>query len=227
METPRQQQTTSDAAFDSEVFRLWMSLMQSRLQIQSKCIELSLHVTTGLAGAIAAAAIAKGGFDFAELRFPIVLVPIVLVFGLYGLIQTLILINYIYHTYALRGNYLYHAQITHSIFRTFGSDTIVKLSKDIDGLKYGRQFVFKQSRRLLSIFQPLVFYVSVAIGWSAVTWSLTQLLQTWWPYLIVVLLWLSLFLLAFLHWLAALNRNFANYLLHKYFEETSVSVRRP
>ncbi|MFZ1072984.1 MAG: hypothetical protein WAO21_06055 [Verrucomicrobiia bacterium] len=225
MEISKPQETPSDAAIDSEVFRLWMSLMQSRLQIQSKCIELSLHVTTGLAGAIAAVAIAKSGFDFADLHHSNILAPVVLVFGLYGLIETLILSNYIYHAYALRGNSLYHTRIMLSMRRTFGYDRIDELSKEITGLKGGWRKVFKLSRGFLSIFQPLVFYISVAIGWLAVTWSLPQVWQSCWSYLIVVLIWVSLFVLAFLHWLAALNPNFANFLVHKNFEETYASIK--
>jgi hypothetical protein len=126
MEIPNSQETPSDSVLDLEVFRVWMNLMQVRVESQRKCIEMSLQITTGLAGAIAAAAITKNGFTIADLSQPKVLVPIVLVFGLYGLIQTLILMNYIYHTHTLRGADFYRANLMCSLEKAFGPEKMEK-----------------------------------------------------------------------------------------------------
>jgi hypothetical protein len=86
-----------------EFLRQQLDLVRLRMTFQNKCVEMSIQVTAGLAAAIAGAIIASisntsGNEEIANIqkKEPIL---IFLPFLLYGITQSLLLANYIYHSY--------------------------------------------------------------------------------------------------------------------------------
>jgi hypothetical protein len=168
METPMQQQPPPSADRDDkfpdvEIYKAQMSQLELRAGFQNKCVEMSLHITTGLVGAAAVAVIAafaNDKFDFAKLRL-----PIALVFSLYGIIQLLILSNYIYQTFMMQGaSHVYRGVTVRSFGKVLSFGVEDKLPKD-------EQAEGEQAKRALIRFigkvkklQPAIIYVSAALG---------------------------------------------------------------
>ena len=88
----------------AEVYKVCMREALLRVELQNKCVEMSIHITSGLAAAIAAAFIAALTRPTVQSAFPNITamcLPIVLTFGFYGFIQSMIMTNYIYQTFHL------------------------------------------------------------------------------------------------------------------------------
>jgi hypothetical protein len=205
MEIPTQQQTPPSADRDDtinisdvEIYKTQMSQAQFRVVLQNKCVEMSLHVTTGLAGAVAVAVIAafaNDKFDFAKL------IPVVLVFSFYGLIQLLILTNYIYQTFMMQGFSHVYNDVTLRSFRKVRSfsrrDELPKDEQAED--KQVRpafcRFLFKRVKRL----QPFIIYMSALLGGLLATASLLLHPQPWDIVIsiVVVLFWWCLVLVIY------------------------------
>ena len=203
------QHTASPDTLTAEVYQISMRQGQLRAELQSKCVEMSIHVTTGLAAAIAAAWIAvlvrssvpPAYFDFTKIRLPIVLAS-----GFYGFIQSLILTNYIYQTFHLLCvNWTFeHVKVSHLAAPVLGtiivSDMALMQSKETTHLgNWRRRFLSK----LLTWFQPLVLYLSVAIAWLVASCGLLlspyTIFTLCWTIVIVAVLWCSFLFLLCLH----------------------------
>lgn len=159
---------------------------------------MSIQITSGLAVVVGAtiASIAKntGSFELRDLEK--IRLPIIIIFGLYVLIQFLLLTNYIYHTVTVHGgSFVYKKVIGRSFERIF----------EIDGLTNDKKPIKTSDQWLVNKLQPLVIYFSTAAGLVLVSY----VLFTQPPILslcclrcvvaIVVILWGFLFVLIYLH----------------------------
>ena len=181
METANQHQTPPPAKlddFDVEIYKTHASVTQFRVGLQNKCIEMSLHITMGLAGAVAAAAIAWITRTNSSSSDPVTIRCLMfIVFYLYGLIQLLILTNYIYQTYMLQGfGYIYN-DVTVRSFRK------VLSFSGRDELPNAGQVEGKQARRdpnrFVGKLQPLILYVSTVLGGLLALVSILMSILLW------------------------------------------------
>jgi hypothetical protein len=79
------------------VYGVWTNLAAFRSQMQHKCVEMSLQITTGLAVGVFALMVAKPA-DPSAFNSP-TKHCLVIVVNLYTILQLLILANYLYHTF--------------------------------------------------------------------------------------------------------------------------------
>lgn len=205
MEEPKQQQSSSSPeGFDLEVFRNYVSITQQRVGLQNKCVEMSIQITSGLAVVVVGATIASiaknsGSYEFPDLEK--IRLPIIIIFGLYGLIQSLLLTNYIYHAVTVQGSsYIYGNVIRQSFKRVLAIDV---RSKDKGRIKTRGLGFVKMLKPLVEMLQPLVVYSSAALGWLVVSCVLLfmrpAILPSYCAFAIVIILWFCFYLLFWLH----------------------------
>ena len=144
---------------DQESIRHSVALTAQRIALQNKCVDLSIHVTSGLAVAVAGSVFAwifnivnPGG-----LVNPLTIsVVTAIILGFYVFIQLLLLTNYIYHTVAI---YCFDC--------AYGRITWQSSRKDIPSaiLNNSENRLFKAFPWVVNNVQPLALYVSIGIGW--------------------------------------------------------------
>ena len=211
-----------------EIFKVCKREELLRVELQNKCVEMSIHITSGLAAAIAAAIIAVLTRPTEQSAFPKITItamwlPIVLTFGFYGIIQSMIMTNYIYQTFHLFCICLTFDPVTeprkHHLYATSAPDAAHTQSKKTTHLGnrlpwYSAcDFILSKFQPLalfiLSKFQPLALYLSILIAWIVVSvvlllQSLTILPLCWtiplrWTIVIVAVLWVWFVVLILLH----------------------------
>lgn len=185
-----------------------MEHVRLRMGLQNKCIEISITITSGLAAAVAGAAIAVVAKSTGPAAFPDFMtmrLPLVLVLGLYGLLQSLLLTNYIYHTFILACINSTYLSVRRKAIASLAPELVSvverasKQRQELHGWKEVRSWIFE----LLHKFQPCVLYASAASAWLVETLVLIlpspQLLPLWLAILIMLFLWCSLLVLLWLH----------------------------
>lgn len=154
----------SDFAPMATVYGVIRGEVHLRIDLQNKCVALSIQITSALAAALAGTLLAKG---IGTPAIPNQRLIFLLLFFFYGLVQSLIVTNYIYHTYFLLR------------LCAFIRDKMRERVKDVPGLLPGQLegvslpqdvAAFKTfAGRLIFRFQPLVVYASAAVGWVTVS----------------------------------------------------------
>ena len=100
-----------------------------RSQMQHKCVEMSLHITTGLAAGVFALMFTalSTAADISTLKTP-AKVCLVIVIDLYTVLQLLILGNYLFHTFLGTINWL----VPHAFSKRYGKAIDERVLKDFD-----------------------------------------------------------------------------------------------
>jgi hypothetical protein len=177
------------------VYNALRNEINARIGLQNKCVELSIHITSALAAAIVALVAARSNIGS-------ILEPVTLLIAFYGLVQSLILANYIYHTYfVLR-------------IHTYIRDRMLPYVQDRAGLVMGHyegsslpQDVRAYGTMLgwaIFRFQSLPLYGSIGLAWVVVSalllWPPTPFALSYWVSIPLILaLWSELFLMFLVH----------------------------
>jgi len=171
-----------------------------RIGLQNKCVEMSVNITSALAVAIVGAILAKQvGVSLFSNK-----IAIIAVFGFYGLIQSLILTNYIYQTYFclrlcgyIRDRKQKSQKATNHLAP--GGMEGISLPQDKNALKY-------LPGKIILRLQPIIIYCSAVAAWIIVSFVLLKqprLLAAYLPFsttiALVILLWISVVFLWVLH----------------------------
>lgn len=182
-----------------EVYQAFMRQAQKRAEFQNKGIEMSIHVTSGIAAATAAAWIAMLVNPSAYPDISAIRVIIFCASVFYGFIQSLILTNYIYQTYILHCINMLLSSLDSSSSLTDNVNIPPEQVKESNLVKRLRGWC----RSVIDVFQPVVIYVSVITGWlvASVDLILTPqpILPLCWAIVVVAFLWCLLLVLAVFH----------------------------
>ena len=144
------------------VFQFWGNLASLRSQMQHKCVEMSLQITTGLAVGVFAVmfhelsnsanpAGFKSAFSFAPAK-----ICLVIIVDLYTILQLLILANYLYHSFMANIIELYLAQLNLGRAKAIHTSLLHNLETPIPSQRKCANNLYR--------FQPLIIYFSAFIG---------------------------------------------------------------
>ena len=166
-----------------------------RSQMQHKCVEMSLQITTGLAAGVFALMFTKSAdpsaFNHATK------VCFVIVVDLYTILQLLILANYLFHTFLGIINWRGPHELSQELSKAF-SEKLLQEQKPPTQSQKARAAI-------LNVFQPLIIYSSTLIGFLAcfvlalwLFWPIRSCLD-WFFVIIPIFFLLALFILGGFH----------------------------
>jgi hypothetical protein len=136
------------------MYRFWSDQASFRSQMQHKCVELSLQITTGLVAGVFALMVTKSS-DPSALNSA-TRVCFVIVVNLYTMLQLLILANYLFHTFLMMIHWLGPREFSQKYDKAIDAILVQKITPPSPSEKARAAF--------LSCFQPLIIYFSGFIG---------------------------------------------------------------
>lgn len=151
---------------DLETFRYAATMATQRMAAQTKCIDLSIQVSLGLAVGFAGSIFAlvfketNGIASASLLKIAPVIVPILF---FYLFIQLLLLTTYIYHSVAIMAWDFNYGNMTWASARKQTPPGILQKIRERE------DFPFKNIACVVNRFQPVVLYASILMGWLLYT----------------------------------------------------------
>jgi hypothetical protein len=183
---PPSQPKPKDSSAEA-VYGVGSAVASSRTQMQHKCVEMSLTITTALAAGVFAMMFHERPQNAAPVFNVDPSVFLVIVVDLYALLQLLILANYLFHTFLCTINWLAPHEYSQEHDEAIDASLTQKLQPRPSASEKARAAI-------LRCFQPLIIYCSTFIGLAAgLGLAICLLWPVWsWPCWFFVLISIAL-----------------------------------